>query len=161
MTIEEMNQYLLDNKLTVCKDNIIRDNKHHPKCPNPIFQALVEELQDNKILDHKKETLYGQCFLSLTEIVLNNVKFRKQESEVKDDCRLEALLALEALPKYFDRTRGSTAYAYCYRCQYTNMIHVLERKNAERKMMEKIREEYKEMQALKNPGRKVCTSNIN
>lgn len=160
MTIEEMNQYLKDNNLTVCKDNIIRDNKQHPKCPNPVFQALVEELQDNKTLDYNKDTLYGQCFLSLTEIVLNNVKFRKQEQDIKDECRLEALDALGVLPKYFDRTKGSTAYSYCYRCQYTNMIHVLERHNAEKKLIEQLKEAYAEELALENAGHKVCTMNV-
>lgn len=160
MTIEEMNQYLKDNNLTVCKDNIIRDDKQHPKCPNPVFQALVEELQDNNTLDHKKETLYGQCFRSLTEIVINNVKFRKQEQDIKDECRLEALDALCVLPKYFDRTKGSTAYSYCYRCIYTNMIHVLERNNVEKQLMETLESDYNELLCADRCGKKICNVNI-
>lgn len=154
MTIEEMKEYLINNGLKVCKDNIIRDSNGKPKCPNPIFQPLLEELQDNEKLDYQKETLYGQCFMSLIEIVLNNKHFKFQTPDIKEDCRLEALLVLESLPKYFDRDKGSTVYSYAFRCMYTNMIHVLERHNLEKEMMEKLYAALQEELALENSARK-------
>lgn len=159
MTIEEMNEYLIKNGLKVCNDNIIRDRFGKPKCPNPIFQPLLEELQDNGKLDYRKETLYGQCFMSLIEIVLNNKHFKFQTTDIKEECRLEALLVLEALPKYFDRNKGSTVYSYAFRCMYTNMIHVLERHNEEKEMMEKLYAALQEELALENSARKVVTNN--
>lgn len=121
---------LLDDRYTICSDNIIRKmvgKKWNPAAPNFILQPLVEKLQDEGKLDPKEETLYAQCILSLVEIVLNNKHFKFQNEEIKDECRGAGMeCALLALPKNFDRNRGSTAYSYAFRCIYTAMIHVLE-----------------------------------
>lgn len=158
MTIDEINQYLSEEKLKIYRDDIIRDAKGHPKCPNPVFQELLLEIQRNGSLDPKKERLYGICFRSLIEIVTNNAKFKFQDPDLLDECRLEALLALETVPKNFDATKG-TAYAYVYRCCYTNMIHVLERHNHRRELLDTLKAELEEMLAIENGGRKVCTLN--
>lgn len=134
------------NTYIISEDNIIRrkvGNKWNPACPNNWFQSLVEKLQDNKKLDYKDDLLYGQCIMSLIEIVLNNVKFRFQKEEVKDEMRGEMLEdMLTGVPKLFDRTRGSTAYSYAFRIAYVAGIHVLERKNIENDLFESLEESY-------------------
>lgn len=114
----------------ICEDNIIRKRvgkKWNPTVPNSIFQPLLEKLQKDGKLAPRDENLYGQCILTLVEIVLNNVHFKYQREEVKDDCRGAALENLIVnLPKYFKPAKGSTAYSYAFRCAYTAMIKVLE-----------------------------------
>ena len=124
---------LLDSRYKIGSDNIISKHvgkKWNPSAPNFILQPLVEKLQDEGKLDPKEEKLYGQCIMSLIEIVINNQHFKYQDEDIKDECRGDGLeCVLLALPKNFDRNRGSTAYSYAFRCIYTAMIHVLERWN--------------------------------
>lgn len=126
----DINEEMKDNGLILCKDNIIRDRKNHPKCPNAIYQHLVVKKQNGVRLDAFEDKIYGSCVLSLIEIILNNKHFRFQTEDIKEDCRGEAVLCiLESVPKYFNKDKGSTAYSYAFRCGYTSMIHVLERNN--------------------------------
>ena len=124
----------------ICEDNIIRrrvGSKWNPACPNHLLQPLLEKLQDNGSLSYADDLLYGQCILSLIEIVLNNKHFKLQTDEIKDECRGEMLKdVLVNCPKTFDRTKGSTAYSYCFRTCYTAGIHVLERFNIMRELLE-------------------------
>lgn len=129
-------------KYRICDDNIIRKKvgkKWNPSCPNELFQPLVVKKTKNVTLNEKEDTLYGQCILSLIEIVLNNCKFRYQKEEIKDECRGEMLHdVLVAVPKYFDETKGSTAYSYAFRVCYVAGIHVLEKMNKMNELFEKL-----------------------
>lgn len=157
----DYNKILESMNYRLCKDNIIRDDKNHPKCNNQIFQHLIEKIQDGEELDSFEEKLYGASILSLAEIVLNNRMMKFQTPEIKEESRgnmYEAILT--AVPKFFDRTKGSTAYSYAFRIGYTTCVHVLQRHNAEREFMEQIKEAYEEELALENAGHKVCTKNI-
>lgn len=131
--MSENYENLFNGKYKICDDNIIRKRvgkKWNPAAPNSVLQPLVEKLQDEGKLTPQEETLYGQCILSLVEIVTNNRHIKYQTDIIKDECRGEALeCVLTALPKNFDRNRGSTAYSYAFRCIYTAMIHVLDRWN--------------------------------
>lgn len=129
----------------VCKDNIIRDKKNHPKIDNEVFQNLVIKKQKNE-MSKAEETLYGQCIMTLVEIILNCPKLKFQKEEVKDDCKLEAYIAIcEGLPKYFKPELGSKAYSYAYRIGYTAMIHVLEKNNKYNEMMKTLIETYNDI----------------
>lgn len=134
----------MSNEYKIGADNIIRRKvgcKWNPACPNDWFQPLVEKLQDNGSLSPKEDLLYGQCILSLIEIVLNNVKFRFQTDEIKEDCKGEMLKdVLFGLPKSFDRTKGSTSYSYAFRICYTSGIHILEKWNKYNELFESLDE---------------------
>lgn len=111
---------LLRLGLNLCQDNIIRDSKHHPKCPNTIFEDLLKRQQDGETLNTEEYNLYGSCVMSLTEILLNSRMMKYQSVDIKDDVRTEGYLAiLTQLPRYFDRTRGSTSYSY----RISRLIH--------------------------------------
>ena len=150
-------QYMKEIKAkgyTLGNDNIFRDNKKKPKCYNPVFQDLVIRQQDNDKLSEREYNLYGQLIMSLVQIVLNNVKFKFQEFDIREECRTEAYCGLlETLIGGFDRTRGSTAYSYAFRICYTNMIHVLERMNVRKDIAERLQEMYEDMQ--EDTGHKV------
>ena len=45
----------------VCKDNIIRDNKYHPRVDNAVYQELVFMKQNGENMTGAEEALYGQC----------------------------------------------------------------------------------------------------
>lgn len=159
ITEKEIVDYLEEENMVLCKDNIIRRRSDgHPACPNAIFQPLLEMKQDEVVFTSLQEKIYAACYLSLAEIVLNNRHYKFQTPEIKEECRGEALYAIEGSEKCFDRNKGK-AYSYAFRCMYTNMVHVLERHNTEREMMEKLRESYEEMLSLENSGKKI--SNIN
>ena len=132
------------DKYKICNDDIIRrkvGKKWNPSCPNEWFQPLVIKKVNNENLTPKEDTLYGQCILSLIEIVLNNCKFRYQKEEVRDECRGEMLHdVLTALPKNFDATKGSTAYSYAFRVCYVAGIHILEKMNKMNELFEKLDE---------------------
>lgn len=161
MTDSEITQLLEENNLILCKDNIIRRKKdNHPACPNYIIQPLGIMKQDFQQLSPFQEKIYGACILSLVEIVLNNKHYRYQLPEIKDELRGEMLIAFDTAEKYFDREKGSTWYSYLFRVMYTNGVHVLERHNAEKEFMEKVKEAYEEQLSIENSGRKTCTTNI-
>lgn len=124
----------------ICKDNIIRDPKN-PKCPNKFLEPLVIKLHNNEKLKVDEEYLYGCLIMSLTEIVLNNKKFKYQDLDLKEEIRSRILVRLVAnLPKYFDISRGSKAYSLAFRIGYCEGIQTLLDNNrkvqAERKLME-------------------------
>lgn len=134
--------------------NIFRDRKHKPKCYNPVFQDLIIRQQEDNNLSSREYELYGQLIMSLVQIVLNNHKFKFQEADIREECRTEAYCGLlESLITHYDKTKGSTAYAYAFRIAYTNMIHVLERMNNRKEIGEKLEEMYYDMQ--ENTGHKV------
>lgn len=97
------------NEYKICDDNIIRrkvGSKWNPACPNIWLQPLLEKLQDKGVLDYKDDLLYGQCILSLVEIVINNKKFKHQDEIIKEECRGEMLQDILCnAPKTFDRGR--------------------------------------------------------
>lgn len=134
--------------------------KKQPKCYNPVFQKLVERIQDNtEPLTEREYNLYGQLVMTLVQIVLNNHHFKFQDPEIKDECRLEAYCCLlEAGPKNFDRNFGSTAYSYYFRLAYTSMIHVLESKNRRTEIENVLREAYDDYMLEKTNGKKICTT---
>lgn len=155
------NEILEQYQYKVCKDNIIRDKKNHPKCCNEIFQHILEKIQDNKTLSIEEDNLYGCCILSLAEVILNNKMMKFQSPEIKEAARGEMYEAIiVGGPKYFDRTKGSTAYSYCFRVGYTACVHVLEKMNAEKEFINNLKELVEEELALMNSARKVCTSEI-
>lgn len=64
------------------------------------------KVQKGERLLDKENDLYGQLIMSLVEIVLNNKKFKWQDQDIKDDCRLEMTEdILINVPKTFDRTK--------------------------------------------------------
>lgn len=153
-------QILEENNYRLCKDNIVRDNKNHPKCNNAIYQNLVEKIQKGETLDYFEEKLYGSCILSLAEIVLNNKMMKHQDEDIKEESRGQMYESCVVnVPKYFDSAKGK-AYSYAFRLCYVECVHVLERHNAERKFLEELKESYEEMLVLENSGRKVCNVNI-
>ena len=116
----------------ICEDNIIRrrvGTKWNPACPNDWFQPLVEKIQNNNKLTPKEDQLYGQCILSLVEIILNNKKFKYQDWDIKSECQSEMLHdILVNMPTNFDKTKGK-AYSYAFRIGYVAGIHILEKYN--------------------------------
>lgn len=128
------------------KNNIFRDKKGKPKCFNPVFQDLVIRQQDGEQLSYREENLFGQLIITLVQIISNNHHFILQDPDIKDECRTEAYVdILNGLVKYFDRNRGSTAYSYAFRLGYVAGIHVLERMNERKELIEKLTQEYTEM----------------
>lgn len=126
--------------------DIYRDKKGFPKCYNPVFQRLLERQQNGDKLSPREYEMYGRLFMTLVRIVLNNARFKYQEQDVKDECALEAYSeVLPVVTRYFDGTKG-TAYAYVFRVIYTNMIHVLERKNARADLATNLIERYEDEQ---------------
>ena len=114
----------------VCKDNIIRDSQHHPRVDNDIYQELLLMKQNGDTLSYEEETLYGQCIMTLVEIILNGPKFKFQDETIKNECRTDAYVAIcDCVPHYFKHDMGSKAVSYAYRVGYTSMIHVLEAHN--------------------------------
>lgn len=143
----------------VCKDNIIRDAKHHPRVDNDIYQELLMMKQNNVVMTHEEETLYGQCIMTLVEIILNGPKFKFQDENVKNECRTDAYVAIcECVPYYFKNDMGSKAVSYAYRVGYTSMIHVLEAHNKRTDIMCRIENIPDEI--CEHISRKVCTSNL-
>jgi len=109
---------------------VFRDSKGAPKCFNYVLEELVLR-QQSGVLTAREYELYGKMLLTLVQIVLNNHRFKYQDPDIKEECRDEAYVdVLGGLVKYFDKSRGSTAYAYAFRICYTSMIHVLQRMNA-------------------------------
>ena len=148
--------YKLVNNIFVVKKSL---PKKQPKCYNPVFQKLVERIQDNKIpLSEREYNLYGQMIMTLVQIVINNHHFKFQEPEIKEECKTAAYCCmLDAGPKNFDRNRGSSAYSYYFRLAYTSMIHVLEDKNQRTELENSLHEAYDEYMLEKTNGMKVCT----
>lgn len=164
MTDNEITQYMKDNNLTICKDNIIRkslkNGKVNPSCPNELFQDLVIKVQNGEVLNYFQEKVYGSCILSLAEIVLNNRMMRHQNEEIKDESRGQMYEACVVnVPKYFDSNKGK-AYSYAFRLCYVECVHVLERHNAEREFIEKLKEAYEEELLLSNSAKKISNVNI-
>ena len=152
----------ITNKGYKLTGNVFRDKKHMPKCYNPVLQKLLERIQDNtEPLTEREYNLYGYLVMSLVQIVLNNVKFKYQDPDIREECRTEMYCGiLEAGPKYFDRTKGSTAYSYLFRVAYTQGIHVLEAKNQRTDIENTLREAYDDYLALENAGKKICTTEV-
>lgn len=124
--------------------DIYRDEKGKPKCFNPVFQRLLTRIKEGDILSRREYELYGRLFMTLVRIVLNNQKFKYQDEDIREECALEAYSeALPVLPKYYDPAKG-TGYAYAFRVIYTNMIHVLERKNARGELETNLIERYED-----------------
>lgn len=123
---------------------IYRDKKGRPKCFNPVFQSLLERQQDGWPLSKREYEMYGCLFMTLVRIVLNNARFKYQDADIRDECALEAYSeAFPVIVRYFRREKG-TAYAFCFRVIYTNMIHVLERKNARGELETNLIERYED-----------------
>ena len=142
--------------------NVFRDKKNMPKCYNNVLQKLLERQQDNDPLTEREYNLYGYLIMTLVQIVLNNRKFKFQEPDIREECRTEMYCGLiEAGPKYFDRTKGSTAYSYLFRIAYTQGIHVLEAKNKRKELDDILIETYNDYLNTELSGRKVCTENTN
>lgn len=142
----------------VCKDNIIRDSKHHPRVDNDVYQELLMMKQNGVTLSREEDTLYGQCIMTLVEIILNGPKFKFQDETIKNECRTDAYVAIcECVPRYFKNEMGTKAVSYAYRVGYTSMIHVLEAHNRRTDIMciENTLDDKREY-----TGRKVCTSNL-
>lgn len=129
-----------NQKYIIGKDNIIRRSRKgrggrtvlSPACPNEWYQPLLVALQKAGRLPPAEDTLYGQCILSLVEIILNNAKFKYQDQDIKDECRGAALECIVTnVPMYYDPSKGK-AYSFAFRCGYTAMIKVLEAWNERR-----------------------------
>lgn len=150
---------VMPTNFRVCKDNIIRDNKYHPRVDNAVYQELVFMKQNGENMTGAEEALYGQCILTLVEIILNGPKFKFQDDDIKSECRTDAYIAIcEGVPRYFKKDAGSKAVSYAYRVGYTAMIHVLEAHDRRADVMNRIEEAYDEM--FCHQGGKVCTSNL-
>ena len=109
-----------------------------PVLLNDYFQPLVMKYKEGTITEQENEEL-GYWSNSIAEILMNNLKFKHQEKDVKDECRSEAILGIYTSFSYFDpnkvskRTgKVSKAYSYAFRVAYTTAIHVLERYNKDR-----------------------------
>ncbi len=140
-------------------NNMFRDEKGAPKCYNPVFQDLVERQQKNDKLSEREYNLYGYLVMTLVQIVLNNIKFKYQDPEIKEECRTEAYVGLlDGLTKYFNSKKGSTAYSYAFRICYTSMIHVLERMNKRRDLDANLEEMYNDY--CLDCGHKVVNENV-
>lgn len=161
MTDNEIRNLLEENDLILCDDNIIRrNNDKHPACPNYIVQPLAIMRQNGENLTYFQDKIYSGCILSLREIVMNNKHFRFQTQEIKEECKDEMLEGLGPAEKNFDETRGSIFYSYLFRIFYTNAIHILQRNNAEKQMMETLESDYNELLCADRCGKKVCNINI-
>lgn len=135
--------------------DIYRDKKGFPKCCNEVFQDLVVRQQRGVIMPREYE-LYGRLVMTLVNIVLNNRKFKFQDPDIREECRTEAYCdILSGLPRYFDATKGSTAYAYAFRIAYTAGIHVLERLNMRRELNSNLIENAEDL--IPDCGHKVST----
>lgn len=125
-------------------NGIFVDKQGKPKCFNPVFEDLLDRLHNGFPLTYREQELFGQLFVSLVKIVLNHFRFKKQEHEVKQECEDEAYS--EAYPlviKYFKKGKG-TAYSFAFRVIYTQMIHVLERKNKRQEFLTNLIERYED-----------------
>lgn len=132
-------------------------NKNRPICNNTVFQDLVIKKQEENIIGKEYELL-GNCIMTLIRIVLNNVKFRYQPDNIREDIVTEAYVDIfTALQKKcFDPTKGN-AYSYFFRLAYVSGIHVLEKYNKIRETEEKLVETFMEMYIV-NDGRKIETN---
>lgn len=154
-------QYMteIENQGYKLSNNIFRDGKGKPKCYNPVFQDLVERQQKNDKLSEREYNLYGYLVMTLVQIVLNNIKFKYQDPEIKEECRTEAYVGLlDGLTKYFNSKKGSSAYSYAFRICYTSMIHVLERMDKRNEIDNNLEEMYNDY--CLDCGHKVVNENI-
>ena len=129
--------------------SVFRDAKGRPKCYNPVFQDIVCRIKRQGMIgiSPQEYDLYGKLVFTLTQIVLNNQKFKYQDPDIREECRTEALCdLLPALPVNFDPSRGSTAYSYAFRICYTAGIHVLERKNRRNELVSNLIEKEKDLE---------------
>lgn len=142
----------------ICKDNIIRDPKN-PKCPNAQLEPLVIKLHDEVKLTYDEEYLYGCLIMSLTEIILNNKRFKHQDLDLKEEIRSRVLTRIvDKLPKYFDITRGSKAYSLAFRIGYCEGIQTLLDNNKKVEVERKLLEAYNQM--CMDAGRKISPNDI-
>lgn len=118
-----------------------KNNDDRPVLLNEYFQPLVMKYKDGTITESENEEL-GYWTNSIAEILMNNHKFKRQDKELKDECRSEAILGIYTSFSYFDpnkvskRTgKVSKAYSYAFRVAYTTAIHVLERYNKDREQL--------------------------
>lgn len=161
-------QYMteIENQGYKLSNNMFKDEKGAPKCYNPVFQDLVERIQDNEKnpnlgtrLTEREYNLYGFLIMSLVQIVLNNHHFKHQDPDIREECRTEAYCGLlDGLTKFFVRTKGSTAYSYAFRICYTSMIHVLERMDKRRDLDANLEEMYNDY--CLDCGHKVVNENV-
>lgn len=162
MTYEEYLEIMKKNNLEIGKDGIIykvgKGNKNRPICNNLIFQDLVVKKQETNNLSGKEDNLLGSCVMTLVKIVLNNVKFRFQKEELREEVVTEAYCDIfSAINKgNFNPAKGN-AYSFFFRIAYTAGIHVLEKWNG----IKKLEETFEEMYLMDHCGRKVDTTNSN
>lgn len=129
MTDNEIREWLKNSKFHISKNNMILDNKQKPKVPNIIFQNLGILRKNKENLTTYADYVYGCIWNSLLAILMKNKHFVFQSDEIKNECKLRAVCAIDTIENGFDQNRGSTFYAYAYRICYTESIHVLEEMN--------------------------------
>lgn len=87
------------------------------------FTELVLKVKSNIALDYNEDVRYGKYIQTISEIVLENYRFKRKPQTEKSELRENMYFELAmALPK-FDPTRGSAIFSYAYRVAYIAVIH--------------------------------------
>ena len=129
MTDNEIKSWLDNSKYHLSKNNMVLDTKQKPKVPNTIFEDLGKMRKAGKVLTSYADYVYGCLWNSLLTILMKNKHFIYQTEDIKNECKLRAVCAIDTIENGFDPNYGSTFYSYAYRICYTESIHVLEEMN--------------------------------
>lgn len=104
------------------------------------FTNLVIKLRNKEILTEQENDRYGIYLITITYIVLENVKFKnkslQERNEIADQITYELCTGLQS----FNPDKGSGIYSYAYRIAYVAGIHYFTNKLKDIKKQEAIME---------------------